>query len=177
MCAVCNGATTEEIFLALHLQIVERGFAIVPVGTTAENKGWAYTVGLIDSKGHPELVVAGHPLGRAVDILCELGAAVISGTRLDITCDHLLFRSTEIGARPVHERHLKDGLMAFWHNYYEGVGRPDLVPQALQIVLPDGDWCFVHQTTQPRLDQSHHVPFDGITRQQRRTRPTAKRQR
>jgi hypothetical protein len=177
MCAICRGATTEEVFLGLHLQIVDRGFAIVTIGTRAENKGWAYTIGLIDSTKHPELVVAGYPLGHAVDVLDELGAAVMAGVRLDSPGDHLVLRCTEIGTRLVHERHLQEGLMAFWYSYYEGVGRQGLVPQALQIVLPDDDCCFEHQTAQPRLDQSHHVPFDGITRQQRRARPTAKRQR
>jgi uncharacterized protein DUF4262 len=57
---MCNGATREEVFRALHVQIVDRGFAIVPVGTRIENKGWAYTIGLIESKDHPELVVAGY---------------------------------------------------------------------------------------------------------------------
>ena len=83
MCVMCNGGTIEDVFRILHLQIVNRGFAVVPVGTKTENRGWAYTIGLIDSKDHPELVVAGYPLDRAVNILDELGAAVMAGDRLD----------------------------------------------------------------------------------------------
>ena len=176
MCVMCNGGTIEDVFRVLHLQIVERGFAIVPVGTRTENKGWAYTIGLIDSKDHPELVVAGYPLDRAVDILDELGAAVMAGDRLD-SPGRLAFHSLEIGAKSVHEIHLQGGLIAFWHSYYDSVGRYDLVPQVLQIVLPDDGCCFEHQTTQPRLDQNHRVPFDGLTRQQRRARPASKRRR
>ena len=173
MCVMCNGATREEVLRDLHLQISDRGFTIVSVGTTLENKGWAYTIGLIDSKDHPELVVAGYPLGGAVVVLDQLSAAVLAGDRLDIPGDHLVFCGAEIGARRVHERHLRGGLIASWQSYYQSVGRHDLVPRALQIVLPDGRCCSEHQTAQPRLDDNHHVAFAGLTRQQRRARPAA----
>ncbi len=176
MCVMCNGGTIKDVFRILNLQIIDRGFAIVPVGTRTDNKGWAYTIGLIDSKDHPELVVAGYPLDRAVDVLDQLGAAIMAGDRLD-TSGRLAVHSLEIGVRPVHQRHLRGDLIAGWHLYYDGVGRHDLVPQALQVVLPDGGHCFEHQTTQPRLDDRRHVPFDGLTRQQRRDRPAARRRR
>jgi hypothetical protein len=172
-----NGATREEYVRRLHLQIVDRGFTIIQVGTRTENKGWAYTIGLIDSRDHPELVVAGYRLDRAAAVLNQLGTAITAGDRLDIPGDHLVFLGTEIGARPVHERHLEGGLIASWRSYYDSVGRYDLVPKALQIVLPDDRRCFKCQTTQPRLDESHRAPFDGLTRQQRRARPNARRRR
>ncbi len=50
MCVTCNGGTIKDVFRILNLQIIDRGFAIVPVGTRTDNKGWAYTIGLIDSK-------------------------------------------------------------------------------------------------------------------------------
>jgi hypothetical protein len=175
MCVMCKGATREEFFRCLQRQIADRGFTVMSIGTRLENKGWAYTIGLIDSKDHPELVVAGYPLGRAAGILRQLGAAVVAGDRLDLPGDHLVFYGAEIGARAVHERHLQGGLMATWHSYYDSVGRYDLVLRAVQIVLPDGHCCFEHHTSQPRLDGSHRVPFDGLTRQQRRARPNARR--
>ena len=55
----------------------------------------------------------------------------------------------------MHERHLDEGLIRSWQPYYDSVGRYDLTPRALQIVLPDDGRCFRCQTTQPRLDQSH----------------------
>jgi hypothetical protein len=171
MCDMCKGATRDDVVAKLHLQIVERGFAIVPVGTAAGDKGWAYTIGLIESRDHPELVVAGYQLGCAVFVLNELGTAVLAGARLDATGYGLAFHGAEIGARWVHEKHLRDNLIAAWHWYYGSIGRHDLVPTALQICLPDGGFCFEHQTSQPRLDDPRHVPFDGMTRQQRRSRP------
>jgi hypothetical protein len=173
MCVICNGGSIEDVVNRLHAQIVTRGFAIVPVG--ALEKGWAYTIGLINSKDHPELVIAGHPLERAVNVIDDLGAAVLAGDRLDTAGDHLVFHGVHIGTRPVHERHLRSDLLAAWHWYYSSVGRRDLAPRALQIVVPDGGFCFEHQTTQPRLDDHRHVPFDGMTRQQRRAGPTARR--
>lgn len=177
MCLMCNEPAREEFFHNLHLQIESQGFAIIPVGTRIENRGWGYTIGLVEYTDHPELVVAGCPLVRAVDTLGELGAAVIAGDRLDIPGDHMVFRCAEIGARPVHERHLDEGLIRSWQPYYDSVGRYDLTPRALQIVLPDDGRCFRCQTTQPRLDQSHRTPFDGLSRQQRRAHPAAGRRR
>jgi Domain of unknown function (DUF4262) len=173
MCVMCNEGNIEDVFRILHLQIVDRGFAIVPVGTRTENKGWAYTIGLIDSKDHPELIVAGYPLDRAVDVIYELGAAVMAGDRLG-SPGRLAIHGFEIGARAVDERHLRGDLIAGWHFYYDTLGRYDLVPRALQVVLPDGGRCFEHQTTQPRLDDRRHVPFDGPNRQQRRARRGAR---
>ncbi len=176
MCVMCNGGSIADLFRILDLQIVDGGFAIVPISTRTENKGWAYTIDLIDSKDHPELVVAGYNLDLAVDVIDQLGAAVMSGDRLDST-GRLAFNGLEIGARSVHERHLRGDLIADWHFYYETLGRHDLVPRALQVVLPDGGYCFEHQTTQPRLDDRRHVPFDGPNRQQRRARPGARHRR
>jgi Domain of unknown function (DUF4262) len=166
-----NEPAREEYFRRLNVQIGAQGFTIIQVGTRIENKGWAYTIGLIESNDHPELVVAGYSLVRAADILGELAVGVAAGERLDIPGDHRVFRCGEIGTRPVHERHLQDGLMASWRSDYDSVGRYDLVRRALQIVLPDDRRCLKCQTTQPRLDQDHRVSFDGLARQQRRARP------
>jgi len=176
MCVMCNGGTIEDLFRILDLQIIDRGFAIVPISTRTENKGWVYTIGLIDSKEHPELVVAGYPLDLAIDVVDQLGTAVIAGDRVDPTA-RLAVNGLEIGARSVHERHLRGDLIARWHFYYETLGRCDLVPRALQVVLPDGGYCFEHQTTQPRLDDRRHVPFDGPNRQQRRAHPRTRHRR
>jgi hypothetical protein len=176
MCVMCDGGAIEDVFRILNRQIVDRGFAIVPVGTRTEKIRWSYTIGLIDCKDHPELVVAGYPLDLAVDILDQLGTAVMAGHRLDPD-DRLAFNNILIGARSVHERHLRGDLIAGWHFYYETLGRHDLVPRALQVVLPDGECCFEHQTTQPRLDDRRHVPYDGPNRQQQRARPGARHRR
>lgn len=61
MCVMCNEVALEEYFHRLPVRIGDQGLAIIPVGTRIENKGWAYTIGLIESKDHPELLGPGTP--------------------------------------------------------------------------------------------------------------------
>jgi len=167
MCQLCQGGTIDDVVSDFDRQIVERGFAIVPVGSSAQSRGWAYTIGLIDASDHPELVVAGYPLGEAVTVLDDIARAVIRGSRLDAPDDSIPPRG-QIGARSVHHQHLSGNLMAGWHWYYRSDGRSGPSLRALQIVLPDGKHCFEHQTTQPKLDNPRHTSYSGMSRQERR---------
>jgi hypothetical protein len=145
MCVMCSGATVKDVVNRLHREIEDRGFAIVPVEDASEKTSWAYTIGLVDSMNHPELVVAGHPLGAAVRVLGELGQAVLGGHRLEPDDSPITFHGAAVGVVPVHQWHLHQGLIAAWHWYYDGVGRPDVEPRALQILLPDAYVCPAHQ--------------------------------
>jgi Domain of unknown function (DUF4262) len=163
MCEQC-----EAVAAKLDTQIVGRGFAVVPVGPSYRTRGWAYSVGLLDARDHPELVVAGWPLGGAVAVLDEMGGEVVAGRRFDGGGPQFGLRAATIGVVPVHEMHLGRRLMRLWHRYYDHVGRFDLELRALQAVLPDADHCFEHQRLQPRLDEARHVRFDGMGPAERR---------
>jgi Domain of unknown function (DUF4262) len=168
VCMLCRNATTrEETVSELHGQIAQWGFTIFAVGSFG-HRGWAYTIGLLELKNHPEIVVAGWPLGGAVNLLSDMGTAVAAGKRYDVGGPAFSVGRTDLGVVPVHEAHLERGLMNAWHWYYEGVGRFELEPSALQAVLPDADHCFEHQRLQPRLDDPRHVAFDGRSREERR---------
>jgi hypothetical protein len=166
MCDMCNGATLRDLVDDLHREITDRGFTVMSVEATATTKEWSYTIGLLHGHDHPELVVAGYPWKGAVAVLAELAAEVVKGDRFDEPGDHIIFHSAEIGVVPVHAQHLTGDLLAAWHLYSDAAGRPDLEPRALQIVLPDGDRCFHHQTTQPRLDKPGALA--GMNRRERR---------
>jgi Domain of unknown function (DUF4262) len=169
MCVMCKGGTREQVRQNLYAQICALGFALVPVGRAWNNKGWAYTIGLIDSRDHPELVVAGVQLGEAVTVLDRLAKAVLDGIRYD-TCDTAT-ANADIGFGEVQALHIRRGLMDGWIDYYGAAGRRDLDLRALQVVLPDGMRCYEHQRTQPRLDGNRHVSFDGLNRAARRGHP------
>ena len=176
MCTLCeNAATTEEEVAELHGRILKWGFTMVSVGSP-QRRGWAYTIGLLDQKGHPELVVAGWPLPGAVRVLGEMAESVVAGRRYDVGGPEFSMRGTDLGVVCVHEEHLKRGLMNMWHTYYDGVGRFDLELRAMQIVLPDADHCFEHQRLQPRLDDPRHVfRYDGMGPAERRGHPGNRR--
>jgi hypothetical protein len=149
-------------------KIAKFGFTVVAVGTTDDKRGWAYTIGLVDNFDHPELVVAGVLRRNAGRLVAELGERVVSGLRLDPSTSPMLLHEAEVGIRPVHERHLHGDLVSAWHWYHEEVGRWEVEPRAIQLVVPDGGHCYRHQTTQPRLDRPHHVSYDGLTPSGRR---------
>ena len=83
MCFICEGGTTEQYNQRLHEQILTGGFALAPVGSGWNDDGFAYTIGLIDGRAHPELVVVSFQLGKAVAALDELARSVIRGARFE----------------------------------------------------------------------------------------------
>jgi hypothetical protein len=166
MCFICEGGTNEQYNQHLHEQIVSRGFALAPVGSGWSHRGFVYTIGLVDSRNHPELVVINFELGRAVTVLEMLASSVVEGTRFEAGGTSVQL-GAEIGFRQVRARHLRRGLMAGWSSYYRDVGRFDLEASALQVVLPDEGRCYECQPTQPNLDGDRHVSFMGPGRQAR----------
>lgn len=175
MCDMCAGATIEDVRQRLHDTIVTDGFALVPVASNDSDRGFAYTIGLVDGFVHPELVVVNHPLDEAVRVLYMLAKSVTGGARLQpgsaVGC-----LGGEVGLVDVHPAHFRRGLIAMWFDYYRAALRHDLEPSALQVILPSDRCCHEHQSTQPRLDSAAHVPF-GPTRAERRTRRSGKRRR
>ncbi len=77
MCFMCHGGTIKDVLRILNLQIIDWGFAIVPVGTRTGNKGWTYAIGLIDSKSTALIANNGKPvpvpnIGGSSNFLQEL---------------------------------------------------------------------------------------------------------
>lgn len=175
MCEMCAGATIDDVRQRLHEKIVTDGFALVPVGGNGSDRGFAYTVGLVNSFMHPELVVVNHPLDEAVQVLYTLGKRVTGGSRLHAG-DVVSCLGGEVALVDVHPAHFRRGLIAMWFDYYRAAQRLDLEPSALQVVLPTEHHCYEHQATQPRLDTEAHVPF-GPTRAERRAQRSGKRRR
>ena len=167
MCDLCDGADYDDVYSKMHKLISTHGFTVMRVGRHDSAPGLAYTIGLVDSFDHPELVVAGLPLDEAAGVLSALGSCVAGGDRLDSPGRHGL-NGTPIAVVPVHTRQLDSGLMNCWNGYYDWLARFDLDLKALQIVMPTGGYCCEHQKEQPDLSKPAHVPFDGMTRQRRR---------
>jgi hypothetical protein len=83
MCAICDGATYEEVWLHMIDQIQKRGYYIQYVGETDDrNPSFAYTVGL-SLLNHPEFIVFSMHPDCAVSALEPLVDAVMDGRRFD----------------------------------------------------------------------------------------------
>jgi Domain of unknown function (DUF4262) len=167
MCFICEGGTTEQYNQRLHEQILRRGFALSPVGSGWKDQGFADTIGLIDGRDHPELVVVSVQLSLAVAVLDDLAGSVVEGRRFEAGGTGIV-GGVEVGFRTVRAHHVRRGLMDGWFSYYREVGRYDLEVRALQVVLPDGGRCHECRTTQPHLDRDLHASVTGPGRQARR---------
>ena len=174
-CVMCNGATRDECLDRIHRRVLDHGFTMQAVGASLNERGVVYTIGLVDKYDHPEFVVAGRPIGEAARVVEPLAMGVTEGNRYKPGETILLGGELLLGVGKVHERHLRDGLLAAWKAYYEYLGRVDLSLDAVQILVSEHDHCFEHQTTQPHLDLPWHQPYDGVGRQTRRGHRTKRR--
>jgi hypothetical protein len=167
MCFICQGGTIEQLNQLLHEQIRTKGFALSPVGSGWNAHGFAYTIGLVDGRDHPELVAVSCQLLDTVAALDELAQSVVQGVRFE-PGGTAIVGDAVVGFREVRTRHIQRGLMDGWFSYYREVGHYDLEVRVLQVVLPDRRRCHECQTTQPHLDRDLHVSFTGPGRQARR---------
>lgn len=160
MCEMCEGKTLEEVHREMGLRIAERGWGVVAVEGDGRRWGpWAYTVGLSDAFGHPELVVADVELSGAYRVLDVFAQAVhdedewfISGDVIDFGADD----EATIRVAAVHASHLRTELFSGWHAYYRDLGPPAPDLRALQLVLSDEWFCHVHGS--PQRDLSRPAP-------------------
>jgi hypothetical protein len=133
MCFMCNGHSVDELERVNDLAIAVHGWMLCQVAADVR-PGWAYTVGLRESFGHPELLCM--DLGSdpdvqrfVVDRLANMVADTGSVDRVELAWAGLTLV-------PVHPSHFTHGLAAFWSGRY---GRLPGEDEFLQIV-PDASW-------------------------------------
>ena len=73
MCIHCDGYSHEQSLLALDLTIRTHGWALTQVTDT---NPWSYTVGLLESYDHPELMITGLELDMQSPVLRRLVDAI-----------------------------------------------------------------------------------------------------
>ena len=157
MCDICNGKTIGEYLDGQRDTLAQYGWSIQAVGFGEDEDGalpWAYTIGLAAGFGHPELVVCGHDIRLAAQLLNGMGDDVRAGTLFAAgEVEERLGRTIRL--RAVHRSHFhRTRRFAGWIEYYDTFGPPPTA-QAIQLVLPDG--CACHR--QP--DLSLPVPLAG----------------
>ena len=69
---MCEGFSLDDVLALDAAHIAEYGFINIGVDVEPPAGPWAYPVGLLDTAGHPELIVAGAPLARCGPILATL---------------------------------------------------------------------------------------------------------
>jgi Domain of unknown function (DUF4262) len=143
MCLRCDGYSEEEVWRATDLAIRTFGWSLVLV---EDESPWLYTIGLLESFGHPELVVVDIKLERG-ELLIRSVAQMVEDTG---GVDWRELKRRGIGLVTVHDDHLRSDLFGSWINFYDKVPASGSFLQ----VLPPKDWfCACHQSAGRRLDR------------------------
>jgi Domain of unknown function (DUF4262) len=111
MCRICDGTDQRSLLDHVHDAIRVYGWAIQSVAGAGRRPGWAYTVGLLRSYQHRELVMLSHdPIG-AGEILNEIASYVRGGGVL-MPGDTIELPDGVGDLIAVHPVHVHGGLMA-----------------------------------------------------------------
>jgi hypothetical protein len=77
---MCEAFSQEDMLTEDAAIIAEHGYLVTGVGD-GDPPHWAYTVGLLDRFGHPELIVAGPHFRIAASIINHVGRQIRDGAR------------------------------------------------------------------------------------------------
>jgi hypothetical protein len=176
MCVLCDGGTVEDLFRETRSGIETDGFTMVAVGDG--NRGWAYTIGLLATFGHPELVVTGG--SGDFDIIENIISHVVhdirGGGAFDENSPDVMYHGVPFRFGSVHRTQWVHGRFAMWERYYEWLGDAPLIRNAVQVLWaneddvfpPDPDFCDVHRDCQPLLSVPVGHDVSEVARRQRR---------
>ncbi|MEZ6118590.1 MAG: DUF4262 domain-containing protein [Pirellulaceae bacterium] len=110
---------------------------------------FAYTVGLMKTHDHPELIIFGRP-DDAHSILSDLVSAIASGSRLDTPTEYDVLDGFPIGTRPVDESH-HETYLGYAMGYVRRIGRIGELA-AVQVYVPEALTAFI-RINQLRLNR------------------------
>src|SRR5947209_6271559 len=120
MCLICDGFTHEEAHSGEFVRIAMYGFTMIAVGGSPT---WTYTIGLLQSFGHPELVMTGLSPGDSADLITAVVELIREGAVFDAASPPLTVCScTEVAFGDVHEEQWLQGRFDGWLGYYDWLG-------------------------------------------------------
>lgn len=129
MCLYCDGYSDGEVRRDLELRIAAYGWGVEGVEAPVDGPGepWAYTVGLVEGFGVPELLVVGLGFREACHLLNRCGSVLAKGGTPDDLWDEFALRAEVVAD------HLLTGtdLVNSWTWFY---GSPPMQGQFLQLV-------------------------------------------
>ena len=145
MCLRCDGYTEIDVHNTTEMQILVHGWSVAAV---EENRPWAYSIGVLETYAHPELVVMGVEIKVAHDLINYIGGCVRDGGGV---LDHKDLHAEGIRLVDVHERHLRSNLFGSWIRYYGELPRAG---DFMQILPPPEFFCACHRQAYRRLDRA-----------------------
>jgi hypothetical protein len=150
---MCDGQGLEEVLADNAAVLARSGFmlqGVVGPGGIDDPGCWVYTVGLLDSATHPEMIIAGASLNISSSVLSMLAQAAIGGERFAVgeTID-LGEGIARVGA--VHPIHYERDTFNVWHELRQRGDVRARKLSAVQIVLPGELSPFGEASWQPVL--------------------------
>lgn len=131
-------ASLDETYAHIERAIDDVGWSVMSVMGDERHRPWAYTIGLMETFGHPEFVITGLDSEVAHELLNILGTHVECGSVYEADPGG----SRDVHGLParfvaVHQGHWRTDRFNAWLGYYEEVGRDPGSPEALQVLWPD----------------------------------------
>lgn len=176
MCFICDGGTEEEWAARTRDRIREFGFTMVAVGSGT--RSWTYTIGLLETFGHPELVVTTLAAQSAFGLINGMVDRIRSGERFDASSRETSLQGQPVRFGLVHRTQWVQGRFAAWVNHYGESGFLPAEPNAVQLLWanddgvfpPDRDFCHHHRHCQPLLAFAVAANVHESARRKRRPR-------
>jgi hypothetical protein len=133
MCEICDGATYEELFARYAEMIRVAGFMVMSVEGP---RGWSYTIGLLDSADHPEVIAVGGAPDARARLVHSIATKALDGEHFHAgdTIDLGESRIARVGM--VHPIHFELETFAMWQNLAEVGAIHRHRPRAVQVLLP-----------------------------------------
>jgi hypothetical protein len=135
--------------LSLDLTIRAFGWQLVQITDT---NPWSYTVGLLESYDHPELMVT----GLGLDVQNRVIRKIVDSIKTTGTVDDTLHEREGIALVEVHPNHLAGDWFGTWSNFYHRLPPPG---SFLQIVPPSDWFCDCHQHSMPHFELPETIHF------------------
>lgn len=155
MCRMCEGFSMDDVIALAAARVAEYGFGVQAVAggddPDRDPFSWAYTIGLLDGAGHPELVVAGVPRLTSGPVLSAIAEAVLAGGRFDVGDEIELGDDGIAVVGAVHPVQYDLSTFAMWHNLRGAGSITTSTLEAVQIILPAELCPFRDESWQPVL--------------------------
>jgi hypothetical protein len=157
MCRICDGFTIEEVIAEDAAEIAEHGFVLQGVaggsGRGDDPDSWVYTVGLLDTIGHPEMIVAGVGVDTGGRVLTHLARWAIEDDERFEPGDAIELGPGIADVGKVHDAHFgrNRGTFNMWYTLKAARVVRTRRLRAVQILLPPELSPFGERSWQPDL--------------------------
>jgi hypothetical protein len=171
MCRICDGATRDQLNEEAATEIAVNGYMLQGVGDS-EHSPWVYSVGLLDSSFHPELIVPGVSPEVSAPILRKLADAIFAGQGFKPGASAVI-DGTRLRFGEVHDVQYDLDTFAMWHELWHVDVIDAIELSALQVIFDHTDLCAACRARQIDLsDPDARVggPLPRLNRAARRRR-------